>query len=191
MDPHYLTLDASTIHPMTWATNYSYDQAQATRPESFQFGENNNHVFDFSLEPTPHAQWCYPVDDGAYEDAHAPSASSKSISWGLPHEGHQTLSASSYPLAPPTSFESTFPWDGSMPLFDFGCPESESSMPSGNSRSDGMDVEAKQSRTVMEHNTEASRGEHAIFVPDIVPVQTQPGSVRIFFFLQLVHLSSI
>jgi hypothetical protein len=76
-----------------------------------------------------------------------------------------------------------------MPLFNLGgvetsqCSGSESSMPPENSRSDEIGVEAEQSTAVIEHNTEASWGEHPVFKPEIVPHKkdsTQPGSVRPF-----------
>jgi hypothetical protein len=167
---------------MAWATDYGYDQAQEMRPISFQFGEeNDNHHFDFSLEPT-HSEWCHPADDGEYgNSAHAPSASSEPITWSLPHEGNPTLFAPSDPFASSSSFGSSFPWDSSMPLFGFGRLESSHSsrsagLPSENGHSDEMGVQAEQSTTATERNTEASWGERTVFGPDIVP-----GSVRPFF----------
>ena len=142
---------------MTWATDYDLV------PE---------HLVP---EPTLQAQWCYPAvaygNSAHFSNAYAPSASSDSISWDRLHEGQPTLSASSEPSASSSSFEPSFSWDGSMPSFDFGGLEtsrfsgSESSMPSENSRSDEMGIEAEQE-------------------------SAQPESVR-SFFLQAVHLSSI
>jgi hypothetical protein len=174
---------------MAWATDY---QAQATQPRSFQFGkENSNHVFDFAPEPTLHAQWFYPADDSAHGySTHCSGAPSDSISWGHLHEGHPTLPASSDPFAFSSSFESSFSFDSSMPLFNPGgvetsqCSGSESGMPPENGRSDEMGVEVEQSTATTEHNTEASWGERAVFEPDIVPHQmglTQPRCVRSFF----------
>jgi hypothetical protein len=151
VDPYYLPLGASATVQTTWATDY-----------------------DLVPEPTPQAQWCYPAVNSAYGDsahfsnAHAPSASSDSISWGLPHESHPTVYTSSEPFGSSSSVESSFSWDGSMPSSDFGGLEtsrfsgSESSMAC---RSDETGVEAEQE-------------------------SAQPESVR-SFFLQVVHLSSI
>ena len=191
---------------MTWATDYAYHQAQATaQPQLTQYGmDNHNHPFDFVPESTPQAQWCYPAVDGTYGEsaycssAHAPSASSESIDWGLLQEGHPTLSASSNPTAYSSSFDPLFAWDGSMPSFDSGgletsrCSGSESSIPPSEiGHSDERGAEAKQSTTVIEHNTEASWGERAVSEPETVPFQkesAQPGSVSLVF-LEPVHLS--
>jgi hypothetical protein len=85
-----------------------------------------------------------------------------------------------------------------MQLFHFGgletsrCSGSESSIPPSEiGNSDERGAEAKQSTTVIEHNTEASWGERAVSEPEIVPYQkesAQPGSVSLVF-LQPVHLS--
>jgi len=158
---------------MTWATDYDNDQAQATW---FQFDkENNNHILNFAPEPALQAQWCYTAVDGVNgiahirSSAHAPSPSSTSTCWGLLHEGHPTLSASSDPFA------------------SSRCWESEPSMPSENDRSDEMGVEGVQSRIGMERNTETSWGERAVFVVPHQKESTQPGSVRPFFSPSVEH----
>ena len=185
---------------MTWATEYDYDQAQQPQLSQFSTG-NNDHLFDFVPEPTLQAQWCHPAVDGTYGEsahcssAHAPSASSESISWGLFHGGHSTLSASSDPFASSSLFDPSFSWDSSMPSFNFGgletsrCSGSEPSIPSENGRSDEMGVEGEQPGIAIERNTEASWGEGAGFEPDIIPLQasTQPGSVRPFFPPSVEH----
>jgi hypothetical protein len=131
VDPYNLPFNASATGQTTWARDY-----------------------DLAPEPTSQAQWYYPAANSPYENsahfsnAYAQSqASSDSFSWGLPHEGHPTVSTSSEPFASSSSVEPSTSWDGAMPSFDFGGLEtsrfsgSESSMAGC---SDEMGVEAEQ-----------------------------------------------